>query len=60
MAAHGSQMRVMFPKLPEFGQGKKKALSEYLPNKTQQFSEYTLADGLQSAMKFGEVCLFVC
>lgn len=34
MAAHGSQMRVIFPKLPEFGQGKKTALSEYLANKT--------------------------
>lgn len=51
MAARGSQMRVVFPKPSAFGQGEEKALGEYLANKTQQFSQYVLAEGLQSAMK---------
>lgn len=51
MAASSSQMRVVFPKPSEFGRGEEKALGEYLANKTQQFSQYVLAEGLQSAMK---------
>lgn len=34
MTARGSQMRVIFPKLAEFGWREEKALSEYLANKT--------------------------
>lgn len=35
MAARGSQMRIIFPKLPEFGSRGKKALSEDLASQTQ-------------------------
>lgn len=34
MAARSSEMRVIFPKLPEFGWREEQALSEYLASKT--------------------------
>ena len=60
MVACGSQMRVIFPKPSEIGRGGREALTQYLANKPQQSSERVLAEGLQSAMKFGGSCLFVC
>lgn len=59
MAARGSQMRVIFPKLPEFGSRGEKPWVRILPVR-HQFCEDVLAEGLQSAVKFGGSRFFVC
>lgn len=57
MATRGSQMRVIFPKLPEFGSREKKALSEDLASQTQ-ICENVLAERVLGNL--GDLAFFVC